>query len=531
MIRPYRLLALAMVAIPALALLGSPAGAAPTGTVEADIFVRHLTLAAGGPTVDEDVSVFLSSDREGWANEVTLSIDTSAAAELADVAVEEADAEVACATTGPVVRCTVPGPHRVVVLPSSGSFGMLTTASVLLSLTPKPGAKPGDTGALTVTATADQGPASTFTARVRVGEAVNLTAVDARSRAVAPGGSVALRPRVRNTGPRDVRGPVLVESGQGALTGTDFGNCTYYGDSAACTFDTTLAAGRTYETSTPLPVRVPPDAAVGSQTQVNAQWLTLAEWQDWQATWHGWTGGRPGTGPNLKLAEWESAAAAQDPQADIDRDDNGTSTTVTVTGGRRADVAAVGATLTGPPGTARTIEVGLVNRGPGTLHYPPFDNNLPGISVTLPPDVSILRADKRCWTLREDDLPQPPPSTAAGASVASGPPEYHCSPESVQLRPGQRLSFTFAVAVAPGARDGKGSVDVIMFDSENSVDRDPGNNTAPITLRLGGGGGGLPVTGGTTATLAAGGALLVLIGTTVTTALRRRSRLLPRTPR
>jgi hypothetical protein len=442
---------------------------------------------------------------------------------VADAAVKEVSSGVTCSTTGPVVRCTVPGPHRIIKVPDSGSFSIVTSPSVMISLTPKPGATAGDAGAITVTAQTDDGPTATRTSTVRIGEGINLTAIDAGSRSVAPGGNAALRPQVRNTGPREVEGLTLVvNAGEGALADTNFGNCTY-DYVVACTFDTTLAVGRTYQVSAPFTVQVPRDATVGSETGMSVQWLTFAEWQDWQAMWDGRPSGRRGTGPDLELGELVSAAGV--PQADIDGDDNGTYSRVTVTGGRRADVAAIGGTIAGSPGEARTVDVGLVNRGPGTLHYPPFFNNLPWVYVTLPPGLSVVRTDERCSLLLDDEDPAgPPPSSAAVTSSFSGPPLYSCTPESVELRPGQRLSFAFTVRVAPGARDGKGSVEVAMYDGEEGIDRDAGNNSAPITLSLGGGGGGLPVTGNTTATVAGGGVLLVLVGVAVTVALRRRTR-------
>ncbi len=522
MTRPRRLAALATLATATVALFGFPASAAPAGEVTTEVFLRDLTLPVDGPAVEEDLTFLLTADRAGWADEVTLSVDTSAAAAVVDVVVQGASPEVTCATTGPVVRCTVPGPHEVIDPPDNGSFGFITSQTVMLSLTPKAGAAAGDAGTLTVTARADDGPTTTQTARVRVGEGVSLTAVDGGPRTVAPGGSAALTPQVRNTGARDVDGLVLAAwAGGSVLAGTNFGNCTY-DDAVVCTFDTTVAAGRTYRVSAPFTVPVPRDAAVGSETEVGVQWLTLAEWEDLVATFGGLPGGRQGTGPELELNRLTSAAAAGVPQADTDHDDNGTYSTVTVAGGRRADVVATGASISGLPGEARTIDVGLVNRGPGTLHSPPFRNTLPMVQVQLPPGVSVARADERCQSLSDDGPAGPPPSSStAGASSGSEPAAYFCRPETVRLAPGQRLSFAFTVRVDPGADDGEGAIEVLM---EERVDRDAGNNGAPITLKVGGAGGGLPVTGRTTATVAGAGLLLLLVGAAVTVVLRRRTR-------
>ncbi|HET9516488.1 MAG TPA: hypothetical protein VFO77_02050, partial [Actinoplanes sp.] len=348
------------------------------------------------------------------------------------------------------------------------------------------------------------------------------------SRTAAPGGSVAVRPRVRNTGARDVDGLVLVViASDDALAGTDFGNCVY-GLLLACTFDTTAAVGRTYQVSAPFTLRLPRDAVVGSQTGMSAQWLTVAEWEDWQAMWDGLPIGRQGTGPDLALRELvpPSASATRVPQADIDGHDNGTNTEVTVTGRRAADVAAIGATITGPAGSTSTVDVGLVNRGPGTLRYPPFFNNLPDVRVSLPQGVTVVQADERCSSLTDDEDPTwPAPSSAPRDPGLAEPQEFACLPDSIELRPGRRLSFRFTVQVAPGARNATGSIEVDLADDEVKVDRTTDNNTAPITLDLGGGeGGGLPITGTAPATVAGGGALLVLVGLVLTVALRRRTR-------
>jgi hypothetical protein len=517
-----RLLALTAVVTTTVVPLGLPASAAPDGAVQTNVFFPNLTVPAEGPAVDEGLTVFLTSDKDGWAEEVTVVIDPSAVAAFADVTVEGEADEVSCSTDGPLVRCTLAGPHRIIGVPDDGGFGLVTVASALIRVAPKPGATPGDTGALTITGQADDQPTTTRTSTVRIGEGVNLTAIDQAPRSVPAGGTAALRPQVRNTGTRAVQGVTLMMSGaERVLADTDFGNCTY-GYVVACTFDTTLAVGQTYRPSAPFPVQVPRDAAVGSRTGVSAQWLTVAQWQDWQDMADGLPSGRQGSGPDLELSQLATAAAV--PQADVDGDDNGTFARVTVTGGRRTDVVAVGATVAAQPGETRTIDVGLVNRGPGTLLDPPFYNNSPDVRVTLPSGLSVVRADKRCSPLfsHEEGPAGPPPSPGEEPS-SSGPAEFYCLADSVRLKPGQQLSFAFTVRVAPEARDGKGTVEVAMHDDEG-VDRDAGNNTAAITLSLGGAGGGLPVTGTATTLVAAGGALLVLFGAAVTVALRRRTR-------
>ncbi|MBM2615912.1 hypothetical protein JIG36_10125 [Actinoplanes sp. LDG1-06] len=218
--------------------------------------------------------------------------------------------------------------------------------------------------------------------------------------------------------------------------------------------------------------------------------LTAAEYEDWQADGTGTSSDPAGTGPELTLDE--VAAAAGVPQADTDHDDNGTYTTVTVSGGRRTDVVAVGATI---PGTAgdHTLTVGVANKGPGTLRYPPFGNNLPRVRVTFPVRTKVVTADQRCTAL-------------------SIPSEYDCTLRSTTLRAGGRLRFAFTVRTARTARDETGSVRVDMFGSEQSVDRDPRNNEAEIRVTGTGPAVQLPITGTSPASTAAIGILLVLAG-------------------
>ena len=545
MTSPRRLLAVTTLVTVALALSGFPAGAAPGGDAMGDVTtevpLRDFTLPLGGPAVGHDLPFLLSADEPGWANEVTLTVDASAASAVAEVNVTVGDDSVLnsimpndrvrCATTDAVTRCTAGGPHRV--HKRSDSLG--------------------DTGTITVKARADNGPITTETSRVRIGQGVDLTAVDEGPRTVAPGASAVLRPQVRNTGPRDVKGLILrVYGDDSSLTDTNFGNCVYdYDYDITCTFDTTLESGSTYALSAPFTVKAPHDAVAGSRSRIYTQWDTLADRQDWRLM--RWPGARQGTGAKLKLKELVSAATADVPQTDIDGYDNATQTTVTVTGGQPVDVAAVGATITGLPGETRTIEVGAVNHGPGTLHYPQFFNNRPWVTVRLPLGVAVVRADKRCQSWPSQDSAGPPPSSSPAATPADATPlKYTCWAESERLRPGQRLSFAFTVRVAGGARDGEGSAEVSMNDGEDSIDQDAGNNNAVINLSVDDGGlpstgdpgrdlpatgdpdddqpatgdtdGGLPVTGAATATVAGVGALLVLLGTALTVALRRRTR-------
>jgi hypothetical protein len=185
MITLRRVVVLAMFAAVVLGLGGGPVNAA-SGDVEALVYLRNLTLPAGGDAVEEDLTFLLFADRAGRADEVTLDVDVSGLASVAEVEVTGLRADVEC-SAGPVVRCVVPGPHQVYPRPEGdGGFVFLTEVLVSMSLTPKAGAAVGDSGVLTVAAKADDGPAMTDTATVRLGEALISRRSTARSGRLLP---------------------------------------------------------------------------------------------------------------------------------------------------------------------------------------------------------------------------------------------------------------------------------------------------------------------------------------------------------
>ncbi|MEU4690030.1 LPXTG cell wall anchor domain-containing protein [Actinoplanes sp. NPDC023714] len=481
-------------------LLPAPAGAAPAG-VEGGVSPRNLTLPAAGDPVEEILAPVLFADEEGWANSVTLTFDTSKVG-VAAVEIDAAQAGGTC-SAGPVVRCVLPGPHRVFERPDDdATWGFATTTVIMLTLTPEPGAAVGDAGTLSVATAVDGGAATTETATVRIGEGVDLTAVDGAPLTVAPGGAATLRPAVRNTGTTAVGGlTAVISSEPGALAGTNFGNCTY-GWSIACTFDTTLTPGGTYRVSAPFTVEAPGDAAAGSETSLAVQWLTAAEWEDQRIPL---PQDRTGTGPALELEE-VAASAAGVPQADTDQDDNGTYTTVTVTGERRTDVVATGASIPGTPGE-HTIEVGFGNSGPGTLRYPPFTNNASYTRVTLPTPLTVVRSDDRCRLLSDDE-------------TSREFTEFDCSLRTTTLPPDQQVKFTFTVRGAEAVHGEQGSVQVELFGDEDGIDRDPGNNEAAITVTAAGA--ELPITGTSAGATASIGLGLLFAGAAAVAVRRRR---------
>ncbi|MBB2947352.1 hypothetical protein FB565_007120 [Actinoplanes lutulentus] len=506
MTRSRRLAALTMLAAAVLAPFSAPAettpaAAAPAGT-EGSVYLRNLTLPTNGSAVEESLFVLMFADEPGWADSLTLTIDTTQVG-VADVDVAT-QSEGKC-STGPVVRCVMPGPHRVFERPDDGTSGYMTFGLVSLRLTPQPTAAAGDSGTLSVATTIDDGPTSTETATIRIGEGVNLTAVDDKPRSVTPGGSLTLTPRVRNSGPTAVEGlTAVISTAPGVLAGTNFGNCTY-GYAISCTFDTTLAAGATYQVAAPFTLRVPGDAAAASQTSMDVQWLTAAEWEDWQAEYSALPDGRPGTGAVLELDEVDVSAAGV-PQADTDNDDNGSHTTVTVAGVRRTDVVAFGAAIPGSEGD-HTLKVGLANEGPGTLRHPPFINNAPVVQVTLPAPMTVVTADERCFSVYEGD---------------DQPAVFQCRLESMTLRPGQHLTFAFTVRNTEQVHNEEGSVQVALFEDDGAgVDRNPRNNHAAIKVTATGSKDELPITGPGATTIGGIGLALILAGATLVATPRR----------
>jgi hypothetical protein len=213
-----------------------------------------------------------------------------------------------------------------------------------------------------------------------------------------------------------------------------------------------------------------------------------------------------------------NAAAAQTKQADIDPSNNSQEVAVKVSGKRGVDLAAIGATASGPAGGTVTLPVGVHNNGPATL-----DSLQRGPSVTF---VSIPRV-------------MPVVAVPAGCRLGNqylakrGMVLYDC--RTGQIFPAKTtVTWPFQVKIGKDAGAATGTVDVNpVCDLDNLCstyfhrDTNDTNNVAKIIITEGAAGqsgsdeGGLPITGPRTALVAGVGTLIVAFGAVLLIRRRR----------
>ncbi|WP_229075444.1 hypothetical protein [Actinoplanes sp. DH11] len=359
-------------------------------------------------------------------------------------------------------------------------------ALAFFQVTPKPGGVAGDSGTVRVTASVDDGPESTAESLIRIGEGVNLAATEAAPVEAAPGAEVPVDTRVRNTGSTVADGVTLyLGVRREALVPTSYRNCVY-SVVVFCTFDTRIQPGSTYALTEPIRLRTPADSIDGSVLDAELAWTTATEWEDMVASMpidRLLPGAEPGTGGELTLTE--VVAAAGTPQVELEPDDNSTAFTLTVTGGRTPDLAAIGTEVKGRTGEEVALRVGRVNNGPGRLHPELFDNNLLPIVVEPPRGTRVGGVDGDCEGTGTDG-------------------NFYCYTNTA-LAPGTRehLEFTLVVQEKP---DEAGQVRAPAL----AVDPRPKNNTAPLVVTVAVGDDDLPITG--PGGLLAAGVLLLVVG-------------------
>ena len=138
-------------------------------------------------------------------------------------------------------------------------------------------------------------------------------------------------------------------------------------NSRSCHFDDDLAPGATYGTT--LPYRVGEDAYAPGSEFGETNWMTPAEFEDFDAYLDsaGVTVGKPGTDGKLSLTKLSTEAGARSFQADTEPENNWSSLVVKVTGKNGTDLEAIGDTASGEEGDKVVVTVGFRNNGPATL--------------------------------------------------------------------------------------------------------------------------------------------------------------------
>lgn len=167
-----------------------------------------------------------------------------------------------------------------------------------------------------------------------------------------------------------------------------------------------------------------------------------------------------------------------------------------------ADLAAVGAAVSGRAGTTVPLRVGVRNRGPASYEGLPADDRLPAdwlatVSVTAPTGTELTTLDDRCTSV-------------------VGRTAYRCTIRS-DVAVGASELFEFQLRIV-AATAGTGWV-----RSTGRLDTTSANNTAAITIAAAPGAGSLPVSGTATGRLAASGAALLALGVLLLVLTRRRT--------
>ncbi|MFG3556766.1 cell wall anchor protein [Micromonospora sp. NPDC047557] len=509
------LLATASAAQP-VAAVGAPAAGQPVAAL--GLYANSAIVAPGGPRK----WVALHSLAPQSLGTYTVRVDRSGVTAFADVA--EGEGRRTCTTEGPVITCVIDGANEP-------DQDLLT-----LGVTARPDAQVGQRGELALTVTAPGVGTATYRSTVSIGEGVDLaTAPDVDLNGTL-GSTVTLPLSVTNRGATTAHGLVLYLYGFNGLTPAKrYENCEYVdldqdNSPFACTFDDSLAPGETVAVDSTFAGTVGADTWAPNLYYNFGYWFTPADWEEFQSQYRPAEPlGPKGTDPALTLVPATDTQVRGLGQTDTRFVNNDTTITLTVAGDQRADVAAVGATVSGAVGATVATTVGYVNNGPARAG----DSGQQGLAVTtrvtLPAGVTAVTVPNSCVDPTDEEWRPGKP----GARL------YECSGPG-GIAQGERMGFEFGLridragsqtgAVALRTRSGSGPI----------ADLNPANDTATILINPkggnpngnggnpngggGGDGGSLPITGTPVGLIAVVGALLVGIGAGGFLLTRRRTR-------
>jgi hypothetical protein len=289
-------------------------------------------------------------------------------------------------------------------------------------------------------------------------DGTTLVAGASQELSAAVGGQFEVTLSVTNTGATPVDGGAVYLATTAGFEATEqFSNCTYLSDQPrACTFDQTLEPGKSYRIV--LPYRVRSDTAAPGSVDGQFQWMTKAEFATVN---HGL--GTPGSGATLPVQEGEklgesTSGAWQDLR-------------VWVTGENGADLAAVGATVSGVVGDVVNAAVGVRNNGPATLDWTMTGSSPGVVVVTIPAGTSAVSVPGRCSLATVDDRTQPD-----GV-------QYICETANL-FRVGTTTTWTFPLKIDKVVVGAAGSVEVNPACQCQRYDKDldKSNNKALLAL-------------------------------------------------
>ena len=296
-----------------VAASASPAVAAPEAPIELGVYFSDTTIAAESEGKIDSPLLFASEPVvvEG----LTVTYDYRDLSGVVQVKPESSSFDCKSPEAG-VLVCTDPFEIGL----EEWAFGGLFE----VALTPAAKAADGDTGNLKVTVSAEGLAPASHTAKLRIGEGVDLAAPGEETNiSSAPGGTFSAPLTLSNAGKTTAKGAVAVFDLDYAIRpDKQYSNCTYEdGHLRTCAFDEVTAAGKARSVS--LSYVLGKDTYAPGSEYGYYNWMTIAEFEDFNAYLQagGISVGKPGNGPVLSLPEVPSEMGARGFQADTRPDE------------------------------------------------------------------------------------------------------------------------------------------------------------------------------------------------------------------
>ncbi|MGB2572437.1 LPXTG cell wall anchor domain-containing protein [Micromonospora citrea] len=381
-------------------------------------------------------------------------------------------------------------------------------------LAPTADAADGDAGDLKVTVSAKGATSASHTAKVRIGEGVDLAGGPEVKRQAQPGGGFTAPLMVRNVGGSTAKGAVVLFDHDRAIhPDKKYSNCTYAGDQLrTCRFDDlTAAPGENWTAA--VDYRLGKDAYAPGTEYGYHNWLTVAEFEDFTKYLDdiGVSIGEPGGDGALNLTK---AGSLRGVQVDTDPTNNWSGMEVTVNGKNGVDLAAIGDSVTGKAGTVVKATVGVRNNGPASLDFGRSGSPVTKIDIVVPAGTTAVDVPEVCVPTdgeREDweDAGKP------------GAKTYRCWPD-IYIAAGEEQTVEIGLRIDKVVPNATGTVTInAKCECEGfTADLNAANDVAKLVVNPTGGDGGqgggddgsLPITGQSTGLIAGLGGLLLAAG-------------------
>ncbi|MFF5176892.1 LPXTG cell wall anchor domain-containing protein [Micromonospora sp. NPDC000316] len=496
-----------------VATSASPAvAAAEEAPVKLGVYFSDTTVAAKSPgKVD---SPLLSASRSVVVQGLTVQYDFRDLDGILEVTPENPGFDCEPRQSG-ILVCATPFETDLYEWAYGGFFNVV--------LAPTAKAADGDAGDLKVTVSAKGIAPASHTAKVRIGEGVDLAAPSEETTvSTAPGGRISAPLTLRNAGNTDVKGAVAVfDLDYSIRPDKQYSNCTYQdGRLRTCSFSATIAGEETWSAS--LPYLLGKDTYAPGREYGYYNWMTVAEFEDYSAYLRarGVSAGQPGKGPVLTLSG-PTNATARGFQADTDPTNNGSGMTIQVNGKNGTDLVAVGGKLVGRAGDVVVATLGVRNDGPAALDFGRSGTPVTKVDVAVPAGTTAVKVPDVCSPLNGD--------TQDRANAGKpGHKLYRCYPD-IFIGVGEEQTVDISLRIDKVIENATGTVTINAKCECDGFTEDlkPANDVAKILVNAteggangGGNGGGqggddggaLPITGQSTGLIAGLGALLLAAG-------------------